>query len=337
MNIINRGKSMNILSLCDGDSCLQVALVKAQKDVDKYYSCEIDPYSSSVTRINFPNTIELGDLENPKIPFHMLPEISLLCSGFPCQDLSHASKDGKGLEGKRSGLFYQVVDTLKVLKSKNPNIRFLFENVKMKSKWENIITDTLKEIDPSTQLIKINSASFSGQNRQRLYWTNIPVDQSEIPEDSGIMLKDILESGITDRNKSHCLDANYFKGGNLKSYFDKHRRQIVFESNSKCKQIGEADLKGYRAIKAVYSDQGKSPCLTTMGGGHREPKVYVPPMSYRKLSPLECERLQTVPDNYTKCGQKLNGDIVEISNTQRYKMLGNSFTCNVIKFLIKNL
>jgi site-specific DNA-cytosine methylase len=323
---------MNILSLCDGDSCLQVALLKSNKKVDKYFACEIDQYGVGVSRLNFPSTIHLGDVKNPKIPFFMLPPIDLIVSGFPCQDLSFAKGNGKGLDGERSGLFYKVFEALETVRKLNPDVKFLFENVKMKKEWENIITEKLG-VSP----IRINSASFSAQNRQRLYWTNLEVDQNEIPKDSGIFLKDILESGKTDRDKSHCLDANYFKGGNLKSYFDKHRRQIVFESNSKCKQIGEADLKGYRAIKAVYSDQGKSPCLTTMGGGHREPKVYIPPMSYRKLSPLECERLQTMPDNYTKCGQKENGDIFEISNTQRYKMLGNSFTCNVIAFLLKNL
>jgi len=108
-------------------------------------------------------------------------------------------------------------------------------------------------------------------------------------------------------------------------------------SKSLCKQIGEADISGLRANRAVYHKNGKSSTLTTCGGGHREPKVYVPPLQWRKLTPLECERLQTVPDRYTKCGQKENGDIVEISNTQRYKMLGNGFTINVIAHIIKNL
>ena len=327
----------NVLSFCDGDSCLQIALTKNGLKPERYFSAEVDKYASSVTKLNFPDTIELGDLENPKIPIFLLPKISLFVSGFPCQDLSHASKNREGLNGKRSGLFYKCVDTLKLLKSKNPDIKFLFENVKMKKEWENIITDTLKEIDSNTKLIKINSASFSEQNRQRLYWTNIPVNESEIPEDSGLYLKDILESGYTDRNKSYCLDANYFKGGNLKTYFEKSRRQLIFESDSKCKQIGEADLNGFRSIKAVYSKYGKSPCLTTMGGGHREPKVYVPHLKYRKLTPLECERVQGMPDNYTKCGQKEDGKIVEISNTQRYKMLGNGFEIRTIQFLLKNL
>jgi site-specific DNA-cytosine methylase len=140
------------------------------------------------------------------------------------------------------------------------------------------------------------------------------------PEDKGIVLKDILEDGLVDRDKSHCLDANYFKGGNLKSYFEKHRRQLVFSKDGLC-HVGDADLKGNDSIKRVYHQDGKSPTLTTMGGGHREPKVLVVPgATYRKLTPLECERLQTVPDGYTE----------GVSNTQRYKMLGNGWTVDVI-------
>ena len=257
----------------------------------------------------------------------------------------------------------------------------------MKKEWKDIISDKL-----GVQPIFINSADFSAQNRQRLYWTNIPVDEWIPCNDK---LQDILEDSVTDREKSHCIDANYFKGGNLKSYFEKHRRQLVFNYNpasivtrridkdgkrkdydktvpkvqtlevhekdksrcistvskdtlvsplpegryplSKCIQVGEADIKGRDSLKRVYSPKGKGPALTTCGGGHREPKVYVPPLQWRKLIPLECERLQTVPESYTKCGQKENGDIVEISNTQRYKMLGNGFTINVIAHIIKNL
>ena len=111
----------NVLSFCDGDSCCQIALTKNGLKPENYFSAEIDKYPSSVTRLNFPNTIELGNLENPKIPIFLLPKISLFVSGFPCQDLSHASKNREGLNGKRSGLFYKCVDTLKLLKSKCPS------------------------------------------------------------------------------------------------------------------------------------------------------------------------------------------------------------------------
>ena len=318
---------MNVLSLFDGCSGARLALTRADKKIDKYYTCEIDKYSSMVTKLNFPDTIALGDIT--KVNFKMLPKISMVFAGFPCQDLSFAKGNGKGLKGERSGLFYKLIEAIEVLKKKNPDLKFLVENVKMKKEWKDIISDLL-----GVQPIFINSADFSAQNRQRLYWTNIPVDEWIPCNDK---LQDILEDSVADRDKSHCLDANYFKGGNLKSYFDKHRRQLVFMSKSLCKQIGEADISGLRANRAVYHKNGKSSTLTTCGGGHREPKVYVPPLQWRKLTPLECERLQTVPDRYTKCGQKETGEIVEISNTQRYKMLGNGFTINVIAHIIKNL
>ena len=315
---------MNVLSLFDGCSGARLALVRANKKVDQYFTCEIDKYAQQVTKLNFPDSTMLGDVT--KVNFEMLPKIDFLVGGSPCQDLSFAKGNGKGLEGERSGLFYKYFEALEALRKKNPEIKFLFENVKMKQEWKDIISDKL-----GVQPIFINSADFSAQNRQRLYWTNITIDSWS---ESNVKLKDILEDGQVDRDKSHCLDANYFKGGNLKSYFEKHRRQLVF---NRCLQVGEADIKGRDVIKRVYSPEGKGPALTTCGGGHREPKVYVPPLQWRKLTPLECERLQTVPDNYTKCGQKDDGEIVLISNTQRYKMLGNGFTINVIAHILKNL
>ena len=163
------------------------------------------------------------------------------------------------------------------------------------------------------------------KKRPRIYWTNIPnVTQ---PKDKGLKLKDILEiDGYVDRDKSHCLDANYFKGGNLKSYFEKHRRQLVFSDNGLC-HVGDADLNGHDLIKRVYHQDGKAPTVNTMNGGNREPKVNTSETTYRKLTPLECERLQTIPDGYTE----------GVSNTQRYKMLGNSWTADVICHIFKGI
>ena len=133
----------------------------------------------------------------------------------------------------RSKLFFEYVRLLKELKPKY----FLLENVRMKQESQDVISEAL-----GVKPIAINSNLLSAQNRYRLYWTNIPgVDQ---PEDKGINLVDIIEDGVTDREKSHCLDANYFKGGNLKSYFEKHRRQLIFSDDGLC-HVGEADLKGH--------------------------------------------------------------------------------------------
>ena len=278
----------------------------------KYYASEIDKYAIKVTQKNFPDTIQLGDIREVKASG--LPKIDLLIGGSPCQDVSFAGK-GKGLiDGERSSLFFEFVRLYQELKPKY----FILENVKMKKNSEAIITHCL-----GVQPIEINSSLFSAQNRKRLYWTNIPLD--DLPKDKGIKLKDILENGIVDRDKSHCIDANYFKGGNLKSYFEKHRRQLVFSNDGLC-HVGEADINGYDLLKRVYHPEGKAPTLTSMGGGNREPKVLVEKLKWSKLTPLECERLQTVPDNYTQ----------GVSNTQRYKMLGNGMTVDVIAFLLKN-
>ena len=204
--------------------------------------------------------------------------------------------------------------------------KFIVEQVKMKKENLAIMENLL-----GVKGVMINSSNFSAQNRQRYYFCNFDILEYK---DKGILLKDILEDGYTDRDKSHCIDANYFKGGNLKSYFEKHRRQLVF---NRCLQVGEADLKGYDAIKRVYSPEGKAPTLTTCGGGHREPKVYVEPLKWRKLTPREAEALQTVPKDYTAHGAEVGGQYKKISNTQRYKALGNGWTVDVISHILKGL
>jgi len=336
---------MRVLSLFDGMSCGQLALQKAGIKVDKYFASEIDKYAIKVTQSNFPGTVQLGDVQG--VTSDQVGEIDLLIGGSPCQGFSFAGKQ-LNFDDPRSKLFFEYVRLLKELKPKY----FLLENVRMKKESQDVISKYLG-VEP----IAINSSLVSAQNRYRLYWTNIP-NVTE-PEDKGIVLQDILEDGVTDRDKSHCIDANYFKGGNLKSYFEKHRRQLVFSKDGLC-HIGDADIKGNDTVRRVYHPEGKSPTLTTMGGGHREPKVLqINPskkaggkqpymqdrvfdlrgkshaltasfaertnvggegMEWRKLTPLECERLQTVPEGYTD----------HVSNTQRYRMLGNGWTVDVI-------
>lgn len=240
-------------------------------------------------------------------------------------------------------------------------------------KFRNKKTGEIKEFN----CIEINSSRLSAQNRKRLYWTNIPnITQ---PEDKGILLKDVLEYGEYDRDKNYCIDANYFKGGSVKNYKEKKRRQLVQvpvkihqsekrlmvkvktiphgyikesvdvkdkypslcaqDPSSKhklCIQIGEADLKGMDIIKRVYSPEGKAPTLSTMQGGHREPKVSEDNITWRKLTPLECERLQTAPDNYTLVPHPVYKNKM-MSNSQRYKMLGNGFTIDVLAHIFKNI
>jgi site-specific DNA-cytosine methylase len=302
---------MNVLSLFDGMSCGRIALDKAGIKVDKYYASEIDKYAIQVAKANYPDTIHLGDVQG--IQAADVGSIDLLIGGSPCQGFSFAGKR-LNFDDPRSQLFFEYVRLLKELKP----TYFLLENVRMTKECEAVITDILG-VEP----VAINSNLVSAQNRYRLYWTNIPFD---VPDDKGIMLKDIIEDGVVDRDKSHCIDANYFKGGNLKSYFEKHRRQLVFSKDGLC-HVGDADLSGNQSVKRVYHVNGKAPCLTTMGGGHREPKILTSDTTWRKLTPLECERLQTVPEGYTN----------HVSNTQRYRMLGNGWTVDVVSHIFKSI
>jgi len=169
--------TMNVLSLFDGISAGQIALMRAGINVDNYYASEIDKEAIDVTQYHFPNTIQLGDICN--LDTSTLPNIDLLFGGSPCQSFSNFG-DGSGFDGK-SGLFYQYVRVLKEVKPKY----FLLENVKMKKEWMNKISDLL-----GVQPIEINSSLVSGQKRARLYWTNIP--NLEIPQDKNIILKDVL-------------------------------------------------------------------------------------------------------------------------------------------------
>jgi site-specific DNA-cytosine methylase len=303
---------MNVLSLFDGMSCGQIALQKSDFQVDNYFASEIDKYAIKVAKANYPDMVHLGDVQGVKADD--LPQIDLLIGGSPCQGFSFAGKQ-LNFDDPRSKLFWEFVRLLKDLRPKY----FLLENVKMKQQSMDVITEALG-VEP----IFINSRLVSAQNRQRYYWTNIPMDK--LPDDKGIILADVLEDGHVDRDKAHCIDANYFKGGNLKSYFEKHRRQLVFSKDGLC-HVGDADIRGNDNVRRVYHPDGKAPCLTTMGGGHREPKTLTSDTTWRKLTPLECERLQTVPEGYTN----------HVSNTQRYKMLGNGWTVDVVSHIFNGM
>jgi site-specific DNA-cytosine methylase len=288
---------MIIFSAFDGLSGGQIALQNLRlmpKDY-VYYRSEIDKYANVVAESNFPNSINLGDIKD--ITAEMLPSnVDIMLAGSPCQGFSFAGKN-LNFEDPRSQLFFVWVKLLKEIKPKY----FLFENVRMSQKCQDVISQYL-----GVKPVKINSSLVSAQNRVRLYWTNIPMEKEQ-PQDLNIMLSDILENGLTDRHKSHCIDANYFKGGNLKSYFQKHRRQLVFSVEGLAR-VDDADIKGFDIINRAY---------------HKDGNGY----AWRKLSCLECERLQTIPENYTN----------HVSNTQRYKMIGNGWTIRVIEHILHNI
>lgn len=365
---------MKVLSLFDGMSCGRIALERAGISVDTYYSSEIDKWANKVSEENYPDIVRLGDVTKWKE--WDLPKIDMIIGGSPCQGFSFAGKQ-LAFDDPRSALFFEFVDIIKHYKPKY----FLLENVRMKKEYLKIISDTLG-VEP----ICINSALVSAQNRVRYYWTNIPSICQ--PEDKGILLKDIVEGGIVDRNKIRCgaMRGRYIINGKradhaVDSMAGKTEQRIEMRSDNKTNclttvqkdnlvvfrdksqtipatihkenaksmvkrnklgllvgetvnpspngliHVGNADLKGNECIKRVYSKEGKGLCLTTMGGGHREPKIAVDETKWRKLTPLECERLQTVPDNYTN----------HVSNTQRYKMLGNGWTVDVIAHIFSGI
>ena len=293
-------------------SCGQIALNKAEIPYSKYYASEIDKYAIQITQKNYPETVQLGDVS--KINIDSLPKIDLLIGGSPCQGFSAAGKK-LNFEDPRSKLFWEYV---RIKEELNPKW-FLLENVMMKKEWIDIISSALK-----VQSIMINSSDFSAQNRKRLYWTNIQVRKWGKKE---IYLKDILESVTSDRLKSYCIDAQYYKGITLQSYITKHRRTQIFETV----RLGEIDKGGQG--QRIYSVNGKSISLSTQSGGQGAKtglyQIDLPDGQYyiRKLTPIECERLQTVPDNYTE----------GVSNTQRYKMLGNGWTVDVIAHILSGM
>ena len=236
---------MNVLSLFDGCGMTYQALKNLGIKVDNYYASEIDKYAIQIAMKNHPDIKQLGDVTN--LSCWQLPRIDLLVGGSPCQGFSFAGKQ-LNFSDPRSALFFEYVRFKNEL---NPRY-FLLENVRMKKEYQDVISNLL-----GVQPIMINSALVSAQNRVRLYWTNLPVEQ---PEDKGILLKDILEDGYSDRDKSLCLDANYYKGGSLKNALEKRRLGLPLRQSEQrlmvCKQIGVIKNRGKLEIR-----NEKSMCL----------------------------------------------------------------------------
>jgi DNA (cytosine-5)-methyltransferase 3A len=329
---------MNVLSLFDGCSSGQLALERAGIHVDNYFASEIDKYAMKVTQANFPDTIQLGDVSEFSEDYLKAhnhfddPPIDLLMGGSPCQGFSFAGHQLQ-FNDPRSRLFFDFVRIRDAIMPKY----VLLENVRMAKKSQDVISKYMG-FEPQA----LNSKDASAQNRYRLYWWGKLVgdtyEQIPIPPmvDKGIVMQDILEDGyatdeMTSGGKSHCLTARY-NGAVWWNSIERKQRTMVLKDNPTMSKdglirVGTADLKGHDSIKRVYAQEGKAPTLTTMQGGHREPKVATSRDMWRKLTPLECERLQTLPDNYTN----------HVSNSQRYKMIGNGWTVDVIAHILKTM
>lgn len=331
---------MNVLSLFDGMSCGRVALERAGIKVDNYYSSEIDKYAIQIANKNYPqdDVNRLGDVTKWQDWNIDWSSIDLVTGGFPCQAWSVAGKQ-LGDRDERGMLFWTMLDIMKKALEHNPKAKFLIENVKMKKEFEDYITLHTSNALGIVYKHLINSALVSAQNRQRYYWTNI--ENIEQPKDKGILLKDILEDNVNSSfymNKPLILNGKETGQIGILDYKDNERQKRVYSDDYKSPsllarsdspriiKIGDLDMKASQQIKRVYSTEGLSPTLDTMQGGHRQPKILIE-NKVRKLTPLECERLQTLPDNYTE----------GVSNTQRYKMVGNGWTIDVIAHIFRGL
>ena len=292
---------MNVLSLFDGMSCGQIALNKLGIKYDNYFASEIEKASINVTQNNFPKTIQLGDVT--KINGYELPKIDLMFGGSPCQGFSFAGKQ-LNFNDPRSSLFFEYIRLLNETKPKY----FLLENVKMKKEFENVITKYLG-VEP----IQINSALVSAQDRKRLYWTNIP--NIEQPNNKNIYLKDIIEHN----------DDLYLKEQYSNRYYQTPNYKLNTEKSCVIGKLSE--YQGDR----VFDINAKASSLSANGGnnGGGGCNIIFDPRTnkLRKLSVLECERLQTVPDGYTSIEKQGNS----------YKMLGNGWTVDVIAHIFKNI
>lgn len=289
---------MNVLSLFDGISCGMVALERAGIKVDKYYASEIDQYAIKISEKNYPNIIRLGDVTKWREWDIDWASIDLLIGGSPCQSLSITqSKTRKHLDGK-SKLFFEFVDILNHIKKYNPSVKFLFENVASMSKESKIAIESCLGVE----LVYQNSNAFSAQDRPRVYGTNFyfPTIETESKE----VLKDIMQSNVPEKYFYNCE-------------FDYHGDKPV------CATL---HISGHDILKRVHSQNYKCHTLTTCGGGNTQKKV-IDNGRCRKLTPVEYERLQTLPDGYTDC----------VSDTHRYTAIGNGWTVDVIAHILKHM
>lgn len=379
---------MNVLSLFDGISCGRVALERAGIKVDKYYASEIKEDAIKVSKDNYPDIIQVGDIT--KLKGEDFKDIDFIIGGSPCQSFSIAG-NREGFNGK-SKLFWEFVRLLKEIKPKY----FLLENVKMKKEWQDVISKEL-----GVKPININSKLVSAQLRNRFYWTNIP--NVKLPEDKGIMLKDILESGFTDREKARAILESesrplknkekmyrrYSKTGfttivynvppkvkvrkykvdiiGLQELLRTHKlpftlKEIADKLNIKktkvehwfrtddCfaipdeniwfdlkellgiktdkfdKSITEFEIKDgiYESSQRVYDVNGKSCCLTKTSASTQ--RIW-DKTNIRYFTQIELERLQTLPDGYTKC----------LTRNKAAGCIGDGWTVNVIAHIFKNL
>ena len=345
---------MNVLSLFDGMSCGRITLSELGIPVKKYYASEVDKFAIKATMQNFPDTIQLGDVRELEVS--RLDKIDLIIGGSPCTNLSMSGKR-KGLSTKegmevldlktylelkengfefegQSYLFWEYIRIYHELIERGDNPKFFLENVEMGKKWESVFNETI-----GRKGIHINSALVSAQNRRRIYWTDI-YDDIPQPEDRGILLRDILEEEVDEKyflsdkmieclkgrvkvdNDPICVAMRGRESACLTLKRTEYGKQIRKEYEA---GIVKEQRKNIQQLEP--REDGKTNCLTTV---QKDNLVLVDNGNFRirRLTPTECARLQTVPEWYIWDG---------ISDTQRYKMLGNGWNIETIKHIFKYL
>lgn len=293
---------MNVLSLFDGMSCGQIALNKINMSYTNYYASEIESSAISITMKNYPKTKQLGDVRSVK----NMKNIHLLMGGSPCQGFSF-SGNRLNFDDTRSKLFFEY---LRILEETKPTY-FLLENVRMTQRSEDVITDAL-----GVKPIKINSYVVSAQSRNRLYWTNIPV---QTIEQKNIVVKDILEYYTDD----------VISDEEITKQLQELMRTSVYADSFQWKR----DTQG--RILVMRPDGLKIQRIGRIAFGHHKTEiltVLTQPFVFdgriiRKVTPIEAERLQTVPDNYT----------LGVSTSKRYHMIGNGWTVDIIAHILKGI
>jgi DNA (cytosine-5)-methyltransferase 3A len=283
---------MKVLSLFDGISCGMVALERANIPVERYVAYEIDENAIKVSMRNYPQIEHCGDVTTAD--FTQYKGFDLLIGGSPCQDLCSMGSH-KGLAGEKSGLFFEFA---RALKEVNPKCFLLENNASMTKENEETITKIMG-VEP----IMINSADFTAQHRKRLYWTNIPVEEWEI---KNVLLFDIAQSIGEKREFLITEKVNKYLSEEYKG------RKIQKTVSASIRKLCEKS----RCLSTRSCDVGSNSGLCLFQNGE-----------YYVATPVECERLQTLPDNYT----------FGISNPQRYKCIGNGWTVDVIAHILKGV